>query len=154
MKFTIKGPFSMDERDQTLKVSAGMVISWSDKRLALTSYPDCWVNQTVAPTCSGRFMHIREPAVLKGQVKGMQWTNRCAYITKIFRAIFDWTLDMDTENRDAQLCPQDRGFWLDYWTTAHDGGWVRRKSHLGEQLPTDCVMSTELSFLSIWPTGA
>ena len=75
MKFTIKGPFSMDERDQTLKVSASMVISWSDDRLAVTSYPDCWPNQTDASTCFGRLVHIREPAVLKGQVN----------ITKIFK---------------------------------------------------------------------
>ena len=68
MKFTIKGPFSIDESDQTLKVSANMVISWLDERLALASYPDCWLNKTDASTCNGNLMHIREPAVLKGQV--------------------------------------------------------------------------------------
>ena len=68
MKFTIKGPFSIDESDQTLKVSANMVISWLDERLALTSYPYCWLNKTDASACTGSLMHIREPAVLKGQV--------------------------------------------------------------------------------------
>ena len=68
MKFTMKGPFSIDESDQTLKVSVNMVISWLDERLALTSYRDCWSNNTDASACSGSLMHIREPAVLKGQV--------------------------------------------------------------------------------------
>jgi len=68
MKFTIKGPFSIDESDQTLKVSANMVISWLDERLALTSYPYCWLNKTDASACTGSLMHIGEPAVLKGQI--------------------------------------------------------------------------------------
>ena len=36
--------FSIDELEQTLKISATVVLFWTDERLALTSYPDCWNN--------------------------------------------------------------------------------------------------------------
>ena len=67
--------------------------------------------------------------------------------------MYDWTIDMDTKNRDAQLRPQDGGFWLDNRTTAHDGRWVWWQSHPRELLPAHSVMSVEFSFLSVWPTG-
>ena len=60
---------------------------------------------------------------------------------------------MDTKNRDAQLCPQDRGLWFDYRTTAHDGRWVWRKSHPRKFFSAHGVVSTELSLLPVWQTG-
>ena len=45
--------FSIDEAEQTLKISATGSVFWTDERLALTSYPDCWKNNEVlASTCN------------------------------------------------------------------------------------------------------
>ena len=61
MMLSVDELFSIDAADQTLMISATMVVFWTDERLALKSYPDCWHNNEVmASACNESFEMRKE----------------------------------------------------------------------------------------------
>ena len=71
MELYIDELFSIDEMDHTLKISTTSIVFWTDERLALTSYPDCWKdNQILASACNETesFTMQRERASMRNKV--------------------------------------------------------------------------------------
>ena len=73
--------FSIDAADQTLMISATMVVFWTDERLALTSYPDCWHNNEALPSaCNESFEMRKEIDSMTDKVQSDRRTYFFSYI--------------------------------------------------------------------------
>ena len=73
--------FSIDELEQTLKISATVVLFWTDERLALKSYPDCWHNNEVmASACNESFEMRKEIDSMTDKVQSDRRTYFFSYI--------------------------------------------------------------------------
>ena len=68
MSLYIDELFSIDEVEQTLKISATIVVFWTDERLALTSYPDCWKNEAMSFECNESFKMRKEISSIADKV--------------------------------------------------------------------------------------
>ena len=63
MGLTVKELFSIDETEKTLKVSAAISLMWTDERLALKYYPECWSGK-----CPESFRQNRDVTAMENKV--------------------------------------------------------------------------------------